>query len=46
MGPSGKCIWEFHRTSRWLPSNAELHPEDADHLIDPETAVRLAMARQ
>jgi hypothetical protein len=22
MGPSGKCIWGFHRTFRWLPSSA------------------------
>ena len=23
MGPSDKCILEFHRTFRWLPSSAE-----------------------
>ncbi len=23
MGPSGKCILEFHRTFRWLPCSPE-----------------------
>ena len=26
MGPSDKCILEFHRTFRWLPSSAGGHP--------------------
>jgi hypothetical protein len=32
MGPSGKCILEFHRTFRWLPFSPE-RPENAhEHL--------------
>ncbi len=33
MGPSGKCILEFHRTFRWLPSSPE-RPRGQDQWIE------------
>ena len=32
MGLSGKCIWAFHRTFRWLPSRSTSLRPDVLHL--------------
>jgi hypothetical protein len=39
MGPSGKCILEFHRTFRWLLSSAERRLElPVEHADEADSA--------